>query len=361
MTITISPPSSSKSSAGSEYLTPASPKHSSPLAGGKPVPIPQQARRASSSTSTPSPRSFLVGSYPLSLLQSRLGPSSPPSSFTLRIRAIAPSSSPQPLSLPFKAANYDHEGPGSSPWVGDVDIENHYFANMPPESAYPGYRVPQAGQLQLVISGPQGPVHAFIVPYDLTSVPVNGRMLARERTYGATRLRYAVQLQFVCCPGDESESTEHYLARELKLVFTASRGEEELHSEREDEIVHPAPLSSFSPRHRRRSSFEASAEWSRMRAAQVPRKAKAEARGFVSKPRSERPRSPVPPAKGASLLSALAPGRGEGGGEGGGEGRPGGREREREKQDKVRPGLGRTDTDTELSARLRGLDLDDVV
>lgn len=204
-------------------------------------------------------------------------------------------------------------------------------------------------------------------------------MLTRERSYEDNKLRYAVQLQF----GREGEG--YYLARTVRLVFSATRAEE-LRVEREDEVIPPSEEKSRRTsmdggvKHRRRSSVGLGIGASERRKARKEIKEK----GFV--PISERPRSPVPPARGESLLSAMArKGKGEDGesvrGEsvGAGEGveesrgkaagvgvngvergegsRAECKDERRGKEGRQRPGLGRTDTDTELSARLGGLNL----
>lgn len=229
------------------------------------------------------------------------------SQFALRLRAIATKSgpgqgprAPSPLVLPFAATYYDLVGedeplgdvPSHSPWVADVDLEAHYFEQYtsptpgptaassseggktePP--AYPGYRIPMVGQLQLLIKTPTTAVHAFVVAYDLSSLAPGARLLARERTYVAASspapsltpspssigksdkgekgkaearesLRYAVQLQFTCVPDADASgkgpALTYYLGRTLKLVFTSSPPESgsSVRIERADEVVPPS-------------------------------------------------------------------------------------------------------------------------
>ncbi|KLT42022.1 hypothetical protein CC85DRAFT_302743 [Cutaneotrichosporon oleaginosum] len=267
------------------------------------------------------------------------------SQFALRVRAIATRPgltprAPEALILPFSATYYDlvseNEPPAAtapchSPWVADVDLEAHYFtAFAEPQSeppAYPGYRVPAIGQLQLLIKTSSAAVHAFVVPYDLSQLAPGARLLARERTYVSTgngeSLRYAVQLQFARVDGS------FYLARTLKLVFsTAQETDSTQRTERADEVVPPsspvslklsmrgsalrrsisslpAPSPTDSPR-QRRSSIEASSEWAAVRAQWRARATAFVSRGF--EPPTSRPVSPNPVAPSArSLLSALAP------------------------------------------------------
>lgn len=157
---------------------------------------------------------------------------------------------PSHLVVPFSATYYDLEDPAGlgmrrkgagalqSPWVGNINLEDHYFnlysrdtdgsvskttgKGLSPPS-FPGYRVAPVGQLQILVKSPTKAVKVFLVPYDLRSLPVGGRLLARERTYvqipgekGASSptqarkeaLRYALQLQFVCVPSTRPAKRE---------------------------------------------------------------------------------------------------------------------------------------------------------
>ncbi|BEJ14792.1 hypothetical protein CspHIS471_0405590 [Cutaneotrichosporon sp. HIS471] len=402
MTIAISPPG---------YST--SPHRSSPLSN---PPIQGDGRRA---RKIAIPRKASHHAHSPSLLHARMAAHKPhcASQFAVRVRAVATCPgqtprAPEPLVLPFTATYYDlvsedepvaTAAPCHSPWVADVDLEAHYFATFgdphsePP--AYPGYRVPAIGQLQLLIKTTSTAVHAFVVPYDLSQLAAGARLLARERTYvsssGGESLRYAVQLQFACVDG------AFYLARTLKLVFTSSPPEADctLRTERADEVVPPSsaprvkdsmrgsalrrsisslpgtPLPSASPGTppspppRRRSSIEASSEWASVRAQWRARAAKAAAvaRGF--EPPDSRPVSPSPVAPSPrSLLSTLAPDLEERASQ---QGRPReDKERGRKEAEPVkRAGPSRTPSvassarrrlsreERELSERLRAMDL----
>ena len=198
---------------------------------------------STASPTSPLSRSHpLLGSYPLSLLHSRMShahaphslPSTSASGFTLHIGALGRGKSctpdlrcPRHLVIPFAATYYDLEdgsgsgrrqGAAQTPWVGTVDLEAHLFASyaspsmggpMPP--FFPGYRVAPVGQLQILVKTPTQAVKVFLVPYDLRNLPVGGRLLARERSYvqastatgcssvtGKESLRFAFQLQFTC-------------------------------------------------------------------------------------------------------------------------------------------------------------------
>ena len=243
-----------------------------PLAFGSP----NDSHTSTMPVPTPSPplsRSHpLLGSYSLSLIHSRMShahqPHSSSSTFSIHIKAVGQGKRcppelrcPKPLDLPFAATYYDLEDPGipgrcganQTPWVGNVDLEQHYYdqyASMsttspstveemmdPPD--HPGYPVAPVGQLQMVVKTPTSALKAFLVPYDLRALPVGGRLLARERTYGHTTspsnlsspnpdhsatspgtntsgsdqkksLRYAYQLQFVCLPVPSSSSSRSH-------------------------------------------------------------------------------------------------------------------------------------------------------
>ncbi|GMK55196.1 hypothetical protein CspeluHIS016_0202520 [Cutaneotrichosporon spelunceum] len=254
-------PHASSHSSVAHSQSPSAHLHS-PRAAYPPSP---QAVHPPSPSSSPLSRSHpLLGSYPLSLLHARMAAHKPhcASQFAVRVRAIATRPgqtprAPEPLVLPFTATYYDlvsedepvaGAAPCHSPWVADVDLEAHYFAafgdaqSEPP--AYPGYRVPAVGQLQLLIKTSSAAVHAFVVPYDLSQLAAGARLLARERTYvsssGGESLRYALQLQFACVDGS------FYLARTLKLVFTSSPPDAgcTLRTERADEVVPPSSVQS---------------------------------------------------------------------------------------------------------------------
>ena len=209
------------------------------------------------SPSPPLSRSHpLLGSYPLSLLHSRMSHAHKPHSvsptpnngFSIQLGALGKGKSCPPELrcpgheiLPLAATYYDLEDEGrksQTPWVGTVDLEEHYYGKystdhpddggkkgpaVPPE--YPGYRVAPVGQLQILIKTPKSAIKVFLVPYDLRTLAPGGRLLARERTYVQTpptssaptpvssspfssktmggtkeKLRYSFQLQFICLP-----------------------------------------------------------------------------------------------------------------------------------------------------------------
>ena len=323
-------------------MTGSSPKHPSPLsnppvmpykqAQPRPIPLydpiqehvistPLRSSKSTTISSTPSSpplsRSHpLLGSYSLSLLHSRMSHAhaphsitpTPTSGFSLHLGVLGKRRScppelrcPPRETIPFSATYYDLEDAGQarqSPWVGTVDLEQHYYdrytaMSSGPPPRYPGYRVAPVGQLQILVSSPGVPVKVFLVPYDLRKIPPGGRLLARERTYVQSRpttaqsaptapadspsapvkekLRYSFELQFHCVPVDLSHSPtrdgsttrrtgrappsksprlddtdesdrDFYLARSIRVVFTSTPPERDdvIRTERQDELVLPS-------------------------------------------------------------------------------------------------------------------------
>ncbi|KAL1412836.1 hypothetical protein Q8F55_000585 [Vanrija albida] len=325
----------------------------------------------SATTPSPPPSSLsrshpLLGSYQLSLLHSRMSQHAPHATdrFGLQLRAMgrgagcpAALRAPAPINLPLAATYYDLSGgeeaaprpagAAHSPWVADVDLEGWYFdrytgadeASAPPP--FPGYRVAAVGQLQILVRTASAAVKVFVIPYDLRKLDDGARLLARERTYVAqpepagaaattpprTRecLRYAVQLQFACAHDSDGERG-YYVARAIKLVFTASPPEREaaVRVERADEVV-PAPARSPTKKTHARASFSRSSlggagrtkeDWALIRAKWLARAPDA-VRGFTPEPDSairgftpepSRPATPLAPLQSPrSLLTALAP------------------------------------------------------
>lgn len=326
-------PSTQLNQASGPISTAGSPSKGSPTST-----IPVDTEQWGTSPSPPLSRSHpLLGSYPLSLLHSRMShahrphcvPSSSSNGFSLHISAegkgrACPSELKYPPKaiVPFEATYYDLEDEGrttQTPWVGNVDLEKHYFDTytnsssqsrsgsvlrpplescdaLSPPPSYPGYRVAPVGHLRIIIQNSKAPIKAFLVPYNLTNVPVGGKLLARERTYvqlgsstspspsmsskGGARekLRYSFQIQFTCIasstqttrPRRRDSSTtrrtgrllvleddaekEYYLSRCIKVIFTAYAGEngEVSRTERTDEVV--VPTEEHLPK-KRRSSF----------------------------------------------------------------------------------------------------------
>ena len=226
-------------------------------------------RRQSSITSTSfksgslTTSSPFIGSFEDSLLQGRM--SAPPSAsfdFVASIGVLGSSDLPMHRRCPphlhvgFSAVFYASPGdPRSSPYVGTIDLYQHYLRLLdPPEFAaelsmvtaklprFPGYPVPERGQVQIVLKDSnETAFRPFLVPYDLTGLDgqgAGGRTFVRQKSYaveqldGKGRLRFAVHLQFCSPPerkrsrrGEAARTPRYYLYHTIRVVF-ASRGSE---------------------------------------------------------------------------------------------------------------------------------------
>ncbi|KAK9239660.1 hypothetical protein V1525DRAFT_397246 [Lipomyces kononenkoae] len=243
------------------------------------VTIPQHARRFSASPSSPPPylpqsghhagphsrrpsihhshSESLIGSYEESLLSGRTStPSSKPAvTFLARIGVLGTGENcppkltcPRHISFEFEAVYYDWQlshgyGGRGTPYVGILDIEEYYAARASKEhsndgahhgngkkrhkrnsksSDLLGYRIPQQGQMQIVISNPhRTAIKLFLVPYDLRDMPVGSRTFLRQKTVvmeeGSSSkgsLRQAVHLHVVC-PAEG----KYYLFKTVRVVF----------------------------------------------------------------------------------------------------------------------------------------------
>ncbi|EIT78889.1 hypothetical protein AO1008_06478 [Aspergillus oryzae 100-8] len=276
------------------------------------------------------PHAPLVGSYEESILRGRMSMNpSKPLDFTAQIGVLgkgkckANLKCPPHVTIPFPAVFYSYPTSGSgrsisddnpSPYVGLIDLENslpkdtavtsrrrrHHHSpaevcgemtdNPPPPKANdqdalrrrekrhrraespkcpPGgcYRIPQQGQLQVMIKNPnKTAVKLFLIPYDLSDMepgtktfirqrsysagPVIDMPLTARKNYGTDRpeaslsssedpndkpiLRYLIHLN-ICCPS----KGRFYLHSSIRIVF-ANRvpdGKERLRNE----IQHPEP------------------------------------------------------------------------------------------------------------------------
>lgn len=113
----------------------------------------------------------------------------------------------------------DRQGKGS-PYVGNLNLEDHYFEQLNRSDAaavpkFPGYRIPPKGQIQLVIKNAnETAVKLFLVPYDLSDMPAGSKTFLRQKSYDIASeksrlststsnhkdtLRYAIHLQ-ICSP-----------------------------------------------------------------------------------------------------------------------------------------------------------------
>ncbi|KAK9431250.1 hypothetical protein V1505DRAFT_368542 [Lipomyces doorenjongii] len=198
----------------------------------------------------------LIGSYEESLLSGRTStPSSKPAvTFLARIGVLGTGENcppklkcPRHLSLEFEAVYYDWQmshayGGRGTPYVGMLDMEEYYTTQATKgltkdgvhgnykkhhkkhskSSAFLGYRIPQQGQIQIVISNPhRTAIKLFLIPYDLRDMPVGSRTFLRQKTVvieegtgSKGSLRQAVHLHVVC-PGEG----KYYLFKTVRVVF----------------------------------------------------------------------------------------------------------------------------------------------
>lgn len=240
----------------------------------------------------------MVGSYEESILRGRMSTTpSKPLDFTAQIGVLGmgkckPSlRCPPHVTVPFPAVFYSYPTSGNgrsiaddspSPYVGFIDLENslppadpdagHPDSGMKREKrsstsntlkAPPGgsYRIPQKGQLQIIIKNPnKTAVKLFLVPYDLEGMEPGTKTFIRQRSYSAgpiidmplaqksgrplspvaddpkdkPTLRYLIHLN-ICCPS----KGRFYLYGTIRVVF-ANRvpdGKEKLRNE----LQYPEP------------------------------------------------------------------------------------------------------------------------
>ncbi|RAO66072.1 uncharacterized protein BHQ10_002084 [Talaromyces amestolkiae] len=287
---------------------------------------PFRLRRPSlASDSSPRIHASMVGSYEESILRGRMSTTpSQPLDFTAQIGVLGRGKCksnlrcPPHITVPFPAVFYSYpsSGPGRtisddspSPYVGLIDLQNAQLRDAPSKrsraqktptydnsgsstpipspdcnehqrrekrsvrseavKAPPGgsYRIPQRGQLQIVIKNPnKTAVKLFLVPYDLDDMESGTKTFIRQRSYSAgpiidmpltarrnlgtdrpeaslnptsdpkdkPTLRYLIHLN-ICCPS----KGRFYLYSTIRVVF-ANRvpdGKEKLRNE----IQHPEP------------------------------------------------------------------------------------------------------------------------
>lgn len=174
---------------------------------------------------------------------------------------------PTHVTIPFPAYFYsvgDYDSP--SPYVGQIDIDTTLSAEKSKSSKIPpgvggAYRIPQRGQLQIVIKNPnKTAVKLFLVPYDLKDMDAGTKTFIRQKSYSAGNallsdlpasstvamkrekekdaLRYLIHLHIVC-----PSRGRYYLHKSVRVVF-ANRvpdGKEKLRNE----VLWPEPK--FSP------------------------------------------------------------------------------------------------------------------
>lgn len=215
-----------------------------------------------------------MGSFEESILNGRMSTTpSKPLNFVAQIGVLGlgkckPSlRCPTHVTLPFPAYFYalgDYDSP--SPYVGQIDLDTALnTANGKSSKAPPGvggaYRIPQRGQLQIVIKNPnKTAVKLFLVPYDLRDMEAGSKTFIRQKSYSVGNpllsdfagsipvamkrgkekdsLRYLIHLH-ICSPS----RGRYYLHKSIRVVF-ANRvpdGKEKLRNE----LLWPEPK--FSP------------------------------------------------------------------------------------------------------------------
>lgn len=264
-------------------------------------------------------RKSMVGSFEESILRGRMStPPSKPLDFVAQIGVMGKGDCPSSLkcpahvSVPFPAVFYSYPASAGtrslsddtpSPYVGTVDLsrnlkpvtlttkkgnretparneqvassmnqlpvdEQEHFLEIPKLHIGGAYRVPQQGQLQIMIKNPnKTAVKLFLIPYDLHGMEVGTKTFVRQRSFSTGPiidsmqgdasaraamadplqnkhiLRYLVHLRF-CCPAKK----RFYLYDNIRVVF-ANRvpdGKEKLRNE----LQLPEPkFSAWKPSH----------------------------------------------------------------------------------------------------------------
>ena len=285
---------------------------------------PSRQRRLSYASETSSrQRNSMLGSFEESILKGRMSTApSNPLQFVAKIGVSGKGPScppklqcPAHVTVPFPAVFYNYPSSAGSrtisddspsPYGGTIDLRQHLEAPdqrrtrnrratvndvdlsmtevMPsldvsggPKSKIGGsYRVPQQGQLQIILKNPENTaVKLFLVPYDLEGMLPDTKTFVRQRSFSSGPmienvltdkpiqdplsskqfLRYAIHLKF-CCIG----KGRFYLYDNIRVVF-ANRvpdGKEQLRNE----IQLPEPryssmgLSNSQPASRRQSGID---------------------------------------------------------------------------------------------------------
>ena len=284
-------------------------------------PVNKPTRRLSSGLGLSSELPFgsFVGSYEESILNGRMSTTpSKPLTFVAKIGVLGMGKCkpalrcPTHVTIPFPAYFYsvgDYDSP--SPYVGQIDLET--LAEKPKKFPYGGYRIPQQGQLQIVIKNPnKTAVKLFLVPYNLRDMEVGTKTFVRQKSYAAgdalldevlpaqeqpkirhrerESLRYLIHLH-ICCPS----RGRYYLYRNIRVVF-ANRvpdGKEKLRNE----VLLPSPkYSSWKPGKESTSQCSSLSSLGRKRSQSVngsDHGGRAQSRGFISDDHREKP-PPIP-------------------------------------------------------------------
>jgi hypothetical protein len=280
--------------------------------------FPNRHRRLSQASDvSPVSRKSMVGSFEESILRGRMStPPSKPLDFVAQIGVLGRGDCPPSLkcpahvSVPFPAVFYNYASTpmarslvedSPSPYVGTIDLDHHLKpieevskrrkrlqtndpdilmaqitgpentsigralakqeeAKQPPKILLDGaYRVPQQGQLQVIIKNPnKTAVKLFLIPYDLEGMEPGNKTFVRQRSFSSgpivenvvstkpiqdplsnkRMLRYLIHLKFCCL-----SKGRYYLYDNIRVVFAnrVPEGKEKLRNE----IQLPEPK--FSP------------------------------------------------------------------------------------------------------------------
>jgi hypothetical protein len=260
----------------------------------------RQRRLSQASDSSPRHRTSMVGSFEESIIRGRMSTApSKPLDFVAKIGVMGKGDCPEKLkcpphvSVPFPAVFYNYsssigsrsvQDDNPSPYVGMIDLQNNLQApeersrrrkrfsrgvdgvhaleltgttppSVPqdarntPSTIGGAYRVPEQGQLQVIIKNPNNTaVKLFLIPYDLSGMQPSTKTFVRQRSYSSGPimenvlsekpiedpmsdkqvLRYLIHLKF-CCLG----RGRFYLYDGIRIVF-ANRvpdGKEKLRNE----------------------------------------------------------------------------------------------------------------------------------
>jgi hypothetical protein len=131
------------------------------------------------------------------------------------------------------------DGTSNVPYVGLIDLDHclrrhvsrsKYKSRKDSRDRPPGYRIPPAGTIQVVIKNAhRSIVKVFLVRYDISEMPIESRSLIRHKQHYPAdgirpkSLRYALQLPVVCCG-----KGRHYLSGALRVVFSGVKDSEHL-------------------------------------------------------------------------------------------------------------------------------------
>jgi hypothetical protein len=279
---TFSPFSLQTSRSVAESLQPYRSSPSHPYQAHQPlrpisIPQPPRIRPRGISTSTdasPLQHAPMVGSYEESILRGRMSTTpSRPLDFIAQLGVLGKGKCkpslrcPAHVTVPFPAVFYSYNSPGRpmdnspSPYVGLIDIENSFPSYEGKAPSGGCYRIPQQGQLQMIIKNPnKTAVKLFLVPYNLSDMEPGTKTFIRQRSYSAgpmidmpisnrknlgtdrpeaaishsedpterPTLRYLIHLH-ICCPA----RGRYFLYRSIRVVF-ANRvvdGKEKLRNE----------------------------------------------------------------------------------------------------------------------------------